>query len=129
MITKIAFVAQPTRDLPAARAFYTDVLGLPVTGDYGDCWCEVDTPDGKSIALDAMSPQFKEDVTPYLALETDDLEAELARLKEAGATVVQDMWINRNAEETEICRMALIADPDGNPIMLHQIAADRLEQS
>lgn len=125
MITKVAFVGHPTRDLARARRFYTEVLGLEVSAEHGDMGCEVDTPDGKTIALDPMTPKFKEDAGPYLALKVDDLAAEVERLRAAGANVVQGMWINKHDDGTEVCRMAIIADPDGNPIMLHQIAASR----
>ncbi|MBL4848428.1 MAG: hypothetical protein JKY65_23145 [Planctomycetes bacterium] len=46
-------------------------------------WVEFDAPDGKTIVVEEHSPEG----TPCtLALETDDIEAEVARLKEAGVT-------------------------------------------
>ncbi len=33
----------------------------------------------------------------------------------------KDVWSNEH-EGKLICKMAIITDPDGNPIMLHQIA-------
>ncbi len=35
MITKIAFVGQPTRDLERSKRFYGEVLGLAHDHDYG----------------------------------------------------------------------------------------------
>ncbi len=119
MITKIAFVGYPTRDMAAAKRFYGEVLGLKADMEHEDKWAEFVAGDGKAIALDGYSPQASPDPGPYMALETDDIEAEMARLKEAGTPIVKDLWDNK------VCKMALIADPDGNVLMLHQIAPDR----
>jgi predicted enzyme related to lactoylglutathione lyase len=125
MITKIAFVAHPTRDMEKMKRFFGETLGLPNTATYGDVWAEFDTPDGKSIALDAYSPQFAEDPQVYLALETDDIEAEVERLRTAGTTIAKDVWTNKTPEGAEVCKMAVIVDPEGHGIMLHQIAPKR----
>ena len=124
MIKKIAFVGQPTRDVAKARAFYGDLLGLAPGPDYGDTWVELKTPDGKTIALDTYTPQANESASTYLSIETDDIEAEVARLKEAGVTIEKDVWTNEH-DGKEICKMAIVRDPDGNAIMIHQMAAWR----
>src|SRR5688572_7968008 len=85
MITKMAFISHPTKDMAAARKFFGDVLGLKLSMEHEDKWCEFDTPDGKSIALDAFSPPDK---GPFLALETDDIDAEVARMRKRGVPVV-----------------------------------------
>ena len=51
-----------------------------------------------------------------------------ARLKAAGARFIRDVWANEGEDGRELCRMAVVLDPEGNPIMLHQIAAWRLEE-
>ena len=124
MIKKIAFVGQPTRDIAKARAFYGELLGLAPGPDYGDTWVELKTPEGKTIALDTYTPKVQDAPATYLTLETDDIEAEVARLKEGGVTIDKEVWTNEH-EGKEICKMAIIRDPDGNAIMLHQIAAWR----
>lgn len=118
MITKIAFVSHPTRNMAASRKFFGTVLGLAQTAGYEDKWCEFDTPDGKTIALDTFSPTDK---GPYLALETDNIEKELARLRKRGVPVVMDIMDNK------VCKMAMIQDPNGHSMMLHQMAPDRLK--
>ena len=125
MITKAAFVAHPTRDLEASKTFFEDALGLTVSADYGDAWLELDTPDGLTIALDTIAPKFSEAPVPYLALETDDIDAEVERLREAGVTIARETWTNRADDGRDICKMALVLDPGGNSIMLHEIAAWR----
>ena len=121
MIRKIAFIAHPTRDIASSRKFFGEILGLESSADFGDMWAEFHTPDGKTIALDTMTPKNVESPSVYMALETDDIDAEVARLKDKGVAVLMDTWSNEH-EGKLICRMAVIADPDGNPIMLHQIA-------
>ena len=56
---------------------------------------------------------------PYLALETDDIEAEVARLKQAGVEILMDVRDNK------VCKMAIVKDSEGNGLMLHQIAPER----
>lgn len=116
MIKKVAFIGHRVEDMARAKTFYGELLGLDKTAEYEGKWCEFDTPEGKSIALEAFSP---EGTPPYLALETDDIEAEVARLKEAGVPVLMDVRDNK------VCKMAIVADPEGNRLMLHEIAPER----
>ncbi len=122
MIKKVAFIGHPVRDMEAAKQFYGERLGLKLSNDFEGRWVEFDTPDGKSIALDSFSPEMNPNPAVYLALETDDIEAEMARLKEEGVKIHKDVWDN------QVCKMALIEDPEGNVLMLHQIAPDRLAE-
>jgi predicted enzyme related to lactoylglutathione lyase len=116
MIKKMAFIGHRVADMARAKKFYGELLGLEETVAYEDKWCEFDTPEGKSIGLDTFSP---EGTPPYLALETDDIEAEVARLKEAGVEILMDVRDNK------VCKMAIIKDSEGNGLMLHQIAPER----
>ena len=120
MITKVAFIGHRVKDMDRARKFYGEVLGLPQTAAYEDKWFEFDTPEGKTIALDTFSP---EGTPPYMALETDDIESEVSRLKEAGVEVLLDV------QDNKVCKMAIIKDSEGNNLMLHQIAPDRAKHS
>lgn len=94
MIKKVAFIGHRIQDIERAKQFYGELLGLRPTAAYEDKWCEFDTPEGKTIALDSFSP---EGTPPYIALETDDIEAEVARLKEAGVEVLMDVRDKRCA--------------------------------
>ena len=44
----------------------------------------------------------------------------------AGATVVKDTWTNEH-DGKELCKMAIILDPEGHMLMLHQMATWRAE--
>ena len=116
MIKKVAFIGHHVQDIARAKKFYGELLGLEKTAEYEGKWCEFDTPEGKTIALDTFSP---DGTPPYMALETDDIEAEVARLKQAGVDVLMDVRDNK------VCKMAMIKDSEGNGVMLHQIAPER----
>ena len=116
MIKKVAFIGHRVQDMARAKKFYGELLGLEKTAEYEGKWCEFDTPEGKTIALDTFSP---DGTPPYMALETDDIEAELARLKQAGVEVLMDVRDNK------VCKMAIIKDSEGNGLMLHQMSPER----
>ena len=118
MIKKVAFVSFRSKDMEADKRFWGELIGLKLTHEYAEGkWIEFDTPEGKTIAIEQFSP---EGTKPTLALETDDIEAEVARLKEAGVPFHGDIMDNK------VCKMAFASDPSGNTIMLHQIAPDRV---
>ena len=116
MITKIAFVSHRSRDMDADKRFWGELLGLRQSNDYQGKWIEFVTPEGKTIAIEQLSPEGS---PPILALETDDIEAEVARLRDAGVEFLGDILDNK------VCKMAFALDPSGNKVMLHQIAPDR----
>jgi predicted enzyme related to lactoylglutathione lyase len=116
MIKKVAFIGHPVHDMARAKKFYGELLGLEKSAEYEGKWCEFDSPEGKTIALDTFSP---DGTPPYMALETDDIEAEVARLKQAGVEVLMDVRDNK------VCKMAIIKDSEGNGLMLHQISPER----
>ena len=49
-----------------------------------------------------------------IAFEVDDFDASVKKLKEQKARFVLDVF------STSVCRIAVIADPDGNGIMIHK---------
>ncbi len=117
MITKIAFVSMRVTDMNRAKQFYGEVLGLSHSFDSGEgAYSEFDAPDGKSIGLECVSPEGS---PPCLALETDDIEAEVARLQEAGVN------FHGPVMDHKVCKMAFFNDTEGNTMMLHQMADDR----
>lgn len=116
MIKKIAFISHRASDMEADKHFWGELLGLKLAQNYENKWIEFETPDGKTIAIEQFSPEGS---PPTLALETDDIEAEVARLKEAGVRFRGETMDNK------VCKMAFAYDPSGNMIMLHEIAPDR----
>ena len=49
-----------------------------------------------------------------LALEVSDLDAEVARLQGAGAR------FRRTITDTPLCRFAILLDPDGSEVIIHE---------
>ena len=114
MVRFVAFFAYPVSNVAASRAFYEGVLGLTLTSNHQDMWVEYDT-EGGTLAITNMAEELKPgSAGGWVALEVDDLDASVARMKAEGVPVVRDIF------ESPVCRMAVITDPDGNGIMLHQ---------
>jgi len=118
MIRKVAFTMLTMSDVPRARKFYEETLGLKIGkhGNRGDqWWIEYDLPEGGCIALQNF------DATPPggggLALEVEDLDALIAHLKANGVTFKGDIVPGPR------CRMAMCNDSEGNPLVLHQLNA------
>lgn len=116
-VIEIAFTCYPVTDLKRACKFYGRTLGLRETKRWGDedrAWVEYDIGPG-TLAITNMA----DDVKPSrngggVALEVEDFDAAIAELKKAGITFV---WPE---QDTPVCHMALISDPDGNSIGIHK---------
>lgn len=120
MINKVAFVGFRATNLDAEKRFFGELLGLKATTENAGRSAEFDAPDGVTIAVESQSPEG----TPcLLALETDDIEAEVARLQEAGVVFLGEIVDNQT------CKMAFTHTPSGHPIMLHQISPDRIARA
>ncbi len=91
MITKAPFFAHPTSNMDESKSFYQNVLGLKIEKEFGNVWVEFALPDGNTLAVETFSKEG-----PYLALESDDIEKEVVRLKEQGVKVIQDVWENKD---------------------------------
>jgi hypothetical protein len=82
-----------TDDLPAAAAFWGGALGLPVLGDDGPNYVRLDAAaHGLSIEVQ----QVEHDSRVHLDIESDDVEAEVARLESLGARrlrQVRTWWV------------------------------------
>lgn len=118
-ITEVAFVGYPVTNISRARGFYEGLLQLPpgefdqeIEGMPGKRWIEYDLGNTTLAISDAWEPAASGG--PTVALEVDDLDSSVARLKKAGVTFQAETM------ETPYCRFALLNDPDGNGLMLHQ---------
>lgn len=82
-----------TDDLPAAAAFWGGALGLPVLGDDGPNYVRLDAAaHGLSIEVQ----QVEHDSRVHLDIESDDVDAEVARLEALGARRVRQVrtwWV------------------------------------
>ena len=117
MYKTVAFTMYPVKDSKRARSFYEGTLGLTV-GSHSEngMWTEYDLPGGGCLALfagDGMKPSADSGAT--IALEVDDLDAEIARLKGQGVQFKAEMI------HSPVCRMSVILDSEGNSILLHEL--------
>ena len=72
-----------TKDLPAAKSFYHDVLGLEVLMDQG--WIATyGSADDMRVQISFMSQGGSGTPVPDLSIEVDDLDAALERVTKAG---------------------------------------------
>ena len=111
-VKAVDFIWTIATDVDETSRFYRDVLGLPTTGIQDEDWREF---QAGSTTL-AVTPAHVGLQPPrvLLALAVDDVDAALQEAREAGATVLHE------TRDTPACFNAMIADPDGNPIWLHQ---------
>ena len=111
MITDLAFVVYPVTDIARSRAFYEQTLGLKLSGTFGASWIEYEA----GAATFAITDNFGfTSPSSSVAFEVDDLDSQVAALKAAGVPFSGEVG------DFPSCRMALIMDPDGSTICLHQ---------
>jgi len=127
-IKELAFVGYSVTDLAESRKFYGEVLGLTEgmvfehEGEVG--WVEFNVPGGQTIAITKASEQWQPSAHGGGAcFEVADLDAAVSSLEAAGAKFALPI------QEYPICRLALVLDPSGNSIALHQKKANHPECS
>jgi catechol 2,3-dioxygenase-like lactoylglutathione lyase family enzyme len=110
-VEQVDFVSVPTRDVGRAVAFYRDVLGLPES-EYLEG--EVETPN---VTLAFWNPE--KDAEPFvpiesgIALRVADVNAACDEFVKSGGKLV-------GIEDTGVCHMGFVKDPDGNVLILHR---------
>jgi len=116
-VTEIAFTVLPVTDLNRARQFYEGVIGLTASQVFekdGMGFIEYDIGAG-TLAIGRGAPLFKPAKDGgAIALEVEDFAAAIAGLKQSGCRFALE------ATETPVCQMAVVTDPDGNFLMIHQ---------
>lgn len=122
---ELAFVGYSVTDFAKAKAFYGDILGLKETVCLGEGdeigWMEYDLA-GPTLALAKAFDHWKPDSNGGQAcLEVHDLDTAVSYLKQKNVQIVQDI------QDYPHCRLALISDPDGNTLTLHQRKANHPE--
>jgi len=117
-VTAIAFTGYPVTDIARARAFYEQVLGLKSSAVFeheGRHWIEYDIGAGtlaiSNMALEKWKPSPD---GPSAALEVADFDAAIATLRTAKVKFTLEPM------DSGACRMAVVSDPDGNSLCIHQ---------
>jgi catechol 2,3-dioxygenase-like lactoylglutathione lyase family enzyme len=110
-VEQVDFVSVPTRDIERALAFYRDVLGLPES-EFSEG--ELETPN---VTLSFWIPEADgepfEANTAGIGLRVADVEAAVEEFRAAGGEVI-------GIEDSGVCHMGFVKDPDGNVLILHR---------
>jgi catechol 2,3-dioxygenase-like lactoylglutathione lyase family enzyme len=115
-VEQVDFVSVPTRDPARAIAWYRDVLGLRPSGSEPG---EVETAN---VTLSFWDPEAEGE--PFAAnsagigLRVADVAEAVEEARAAGAEVL-------GVEDTGVCHMGFVKDPDGNVLILHRRYARR----
>ena len=110
MIGSVDHVYYWTRNLDAAVAFYSNVVGLPVVRREGDGWAELDAGSIR-FALHATDDDMLTSGTVVFRVE--DLETARWTLEERGA-----VFDEHAGEVAGYARFATFRDPDGNAVQI-----------
>ena len=110
-VERVDFFNIATRDGETTRAWYRDVLGLPVDPHNpdellaGQVTLSFWQPEGEGI-------EFKPDIAGF-AVRVADVDAAREALEAQGEECV-------GSGDTGVCKMAVFLDPDGNAVILHR---------
>jgi catechol 2,3-dioxygenase-like lactoylglutathione lyase family enzyme len=118
-VEQVDFVSVPTRDYAGAVAWYRDVLGLPES-EFSEA--EVETPN---VTVSFWKPEEQgEPFVPNengIALRVADVASAVAEVREAGGEVI-------GIEDSGVCHMGFVKDPDGNVLILHRRYAPKVRR-
>src|SRR5215813_812898 len=113
-LEKVDFVSVLTQDIPRAKRFYGETLGLPVESE-GEHDLEFTLGQ---VTLDVFDPSsIGEEFAPNpagIAIRVPDVAAARAELEEKGVEFDGDIV------HTSVCDMTFFKDPDGNALLLHR---------
>ncbi len=79
-------------DLPAAAAFWSRALGKPLAPSDDDNYCVLNTEEDEPMLL---IQKVEHESRVHLDIETDDIDAEVARLEQLGAKRIERVkrWV------------------------------------
>ena len=113
-VEKVDFVSVLTQDIPRARKFYGETLGLEVETEGEN---DMEFRLGQ-VTLDVFNPaSIGRPFAPSsagIAIRVPDVAAARAALEAEGVE------FDGETRDTGVCHMAFFKDPDGNVLMLHR---------
>jgi len=112
----IAFIGIPVTDIPRARKFYEQVVGLAVADEMmGGKWIEYAVGDN-TLAIANVGEQWTpSDQGTGAACEVEDFDEAIKHLKNQKVRFAAEPF------ETPCCHMAVVQDPDGNKLIIHKL--------
>jgi catechol 2,3-dioxygenase-like lactoylglutathione lyase family enzyme len=118
-VEEVDFVSVLTQDIPRAKRFYGETLGLPLEteGEH-----DLEFTLGQ-VTLDVFDPSsIGQEFAPTpagIAIRVPDVAASRTELEAKGVQFDGDIV------DTGVCHFAFFKDPDGNQLMLHRRYAPR----
>lgn len=116
-ISEFAFIVYPATDLARSRAFYEGVLGLTSAVSFNDgdqFWVEYEI--GPHTLAIGKEPFLKPSGDgPHLVLEVDDFDKTIDHLRHHNVPFALEPF-----DPPLGCRAAIVLDPDGNKLGIHQ---------
>jgi catechol 2,3-dioxygenase-like lactoylglutathione lyase family enzyme len=113
-VEKVDFVSVLTQDIPRAKKFYGETLGLPIETESEN---DMEFRLGQ-VTLDVFNPaSIDQEFAPSpagIAIRVPDVAAARADLEAKG------VQFDGEIVDTGVCHFAFFKDPDGNALMLHR---------
>ncbi len=113
-VERVDFVSVLTQDIPRAKEFYADVLGLEIESEGEN---DMEFRLGQ-VTLDVFNPaSIGQPFAPSpagMAIRVPDVDAARAELEAKGVVFDGETIV------TSVCKQAWFKDPDGNALMLHR---------
>ncbi|HEV3155373.1 MAG TPA: VOC family protein [Candidatus Baltobacteraceae bacterium] len=109
----MAFIAYSVRDVPAAQAFYRDVVGLQPGESFGEHWVEFNVGSTAFGIGNGEMLGFTPGKSTGASFEVDDIAGMRDRLVQKGVKV-------SDLHDFPNCSACFVTDPEGNVFALHQ---------
>lgn len=113
-VERVDFVSFLTQDIPRAKQFYSEVIGLEIETEGEN---DMEFRAGQ-VTLDIFDPSsVGQPFAPSpagVALRVPNVEEARKELEAKGVV------FDGETIETRVCHMAFFKDPDGNSLMLHR---------
>ena len=91
MIKGLTYAIVTTNDVPRARRFFTEQLGLSIEENEGDTFSQFATQDGIPLAV-LMTPENASPAGVELYLSVDDADEAYRTWKARGVEMVTEPW-------------------------------------
>jgi catechol 2,3-dioxygenase-like lactoylglutathione lyase family enzyme len=118
-VEQVDFVSVLTQDIPRAKKFYGETLGLPIETEGEN---DIEFTLGQ-VTLDVFNPaSIGQPFAPSpagIAIRVPDVAAARAALEAKGVE------FDGEIVDSGVCHFAFFKDPDGNALMLHRRYAPR----
>jgi len=114
-VRAVDFVMYCTRNPRRTRAFYQKLFGFKRGEEWNDFWSEFRTsPVTLCLNGPGQTPKWNWQGSAAVALAVDDIDAAIRQCRRRRVKILIP------PVETRVCWFAIIADPDGNRVCLHQ---------